>query len=231
MISTSPSDGGTEPQRKMWRGKCELLQCGKLTNNQITLRFGNIMNQPAEPHREHERGKLASCGQVTHSPQRLLWQLLASCATIAERWWEALFWWGQTAQVVEVAISYLSQQHGPQMGRNHESGNPIHLQSLESLPSWVQGKTGEFTRHDFDMSFCYPVHISYAQIKARAYADQTYSLGLVLTSTLRGPLLLKHCLRRTSTSEKGLRNTRSPFMANNFFPTSRPAILQQNIKE
>lgn len=56
----------------------------------------------------------------------------------------------------------------------------------------------------------------------------TYSLGLVLTRTLRGPLLLKHCLRRTSTSEKGLRNTRSPLMANSFFPTSRPAILQWN---
>ncbi len=70
---------------------------------------------------------------------------------------------------------------------------------------------------------------TYAHINMSA--DPTYSLGLVLTSTLRGPLLLKHCLRRTSTSEKGLRNTRSPFMANNFFPTSRPAILTQVITE
>lgn len=60
--------------------------------------------------------------------------------------------------------------------------------------------------------------------------SDTYSLGLVLTSTRRGPLLLKHCLRRASTSEKGLRNTRSPFIANNFFPTSRPAILKENMK-
>lgn len=58
-----------------------------------------------------------------------------------------------------------------------------------------------------------------------ARTEGPYSLGLVLTNTLRGPLLLKHCPRTTSTSEKGLRNTRSPFMVNNFFPTSRPAIL------
>lgn len=61
-------------------------------------------------------------------------------------------------------------------------------------------------------------------------SSETYSLGLVLTSTRRGPLLLKHCLRRASTSEKGLRNTRSPFIANNFLPTSRPAILKENMK-
>lgn len=57
---------------------------------------------------------------------------------------------------------------------------------------------------------------------------RTHSLGLVLTSTLRGPLLLVHCLRRASTSANGRRKTRSPLMANSFLPTTRPAIWRQS---
>lgn len=38
----------------------------KVTDKQIILAFGSTIKQPAEPHGEHEQGKLASCGQVTH---------------------------------------------------------------------------------------------------------------------------------------------------------------------
>lgn len=160
--------------------------------------------------------------QPSHAhPQRLVRQLLTSCATITKRWWKDFCWWGQTAQVVENAISYLSQQHGPQKDQIHGSGNPNHRPSLESLSSWkweerVNPWAATCRQWDDIDSACARTHV-------------TYSLGLVLTSTRRGPLLLKHCLSRISTSEKGLRNTRSPFMANNFFPTSRPAILKRNM--
>ena len=55
----------------------------KVTDNQIIPGFGSIIKQPAEPHGENQRRKWASCSQVTHTtPQRLGWQLLASCAPI-----------------------------------------------------------------------------------------------------------------------------------------------------
>lgn len=59
----------------------------------------------------------------------------------------------------------------------------------------------------------------------------THSLGLVLTSTLRGPLLWKHCFKKFSTSWKGLKKTRSPLMAKIFFPTSSPAICSRTTQE
>ena len=64
-------------------------------------------------------------------------------------------------------------------------------------------------------------------LHTHTHTHTTYSLGLVLTSTLRGPLLVKQCLRKASISGKGLRNTRSPFIQNTFLPTSRPAIYTE----
>lgn len=164
----------------------------KVTDNQIIPGFGSIIKQPAEPHGEHKRRKWASCSQVTHTtPQRLGWQLLASCAPIT-------------------LTSSNSVDH-----RGTEAAN------LEAQPvSWVR---------DLDRPADRGECRSWLKISDHdlVTTELTYSLGLVLTSTLRGSLLLKHCLRRTSTSEKGLRNTRSPFIANSFFPTSRPAVFDK----
>lgn len=117
-------------------------------------------------------------------------------------------------------MSYLYRQRAPQMDQSHGSGNQVHQPSLGSLLSWRPTEKGGpcITLMNVDN-----ILVSHRQ------SWPTYSLGLVLTSTLSGPLLLKHCLRRASTSENGLRNTRSPFMANSFFPTSRPAILNKII--
>lgn len=71
----------------------------------------------------------------------------------------------------------------------------------------------------------------YVNIDQVLWSLSTHSLGLVLTSTLRGPLLWKHCFRKFSTSWKGLKKTRSPLMAKIFFPTSRPAICTRGTKE
>ena len=60
----------------------------KVTDNQIILHFGCTIKQPAEAHGEHQWGKWASGGQVTHPPpppKRLAWQLLASWAAITAR--------------------------------------------------------------------------------------------------------------------------------------------------
>lgn len=56
-----------------------------MTDNQLILGFGSTVNQPAEPHGEHEGGRnwpLVAKSRTTHPTQRPAWQLLASCATI-----------------------------------------------------------------------------------------------------------------------------------------------------
>ena len=84
MLSASPSPRGIEPlTEKNVTGYMESIVMWKVTDNQLILRFGSAINQPAEPHGEHERGKLAPCGQVTHTPEH--WHLFTSCATIRER--------------------------------------------------------------------------------------------------------------------------------------------------
>lgn len=57
----------------------------KVTDNQIILGFGSTIKQPAEPHGEHEKGKIGPVWPSHAHPQRLVWQLLTSCAAITGR--------------------------------------------------------------------------------------------------------------------------------------------------
>lgn len=144
--------------------------------------------------------------------QRLTCQLLASCATITERSS------GGSGALLPLPTAWTTEGPKPRIW----NPNPSAESGIFTVLDTGMRHCIKTILHEFDSSSMRVTLHTYAH----GYIDRTYSLGLVLTSTLRGPLLLKHCLRRLSTSEKGLRNTRSPFMANNFFPTSRPAILQ-----
>lgn len=50
-------------------GYMEIIVMWKVTDKQLIHSFGSTINQPAEPHGEHEGDKWASCGQVTHTPK------------------------------------------------------------------------------------------------------------------------------------------------------------------
>lgn len=107
----------------------------KVTDNQIILGFGSTIKTTIWATWTAWAGKIGLMWPSHAHPQRLVWQLLTSCAAITERWREAFFCWRRDSTSSGRRRS-LTSPDGVDHGRA-EAAN------LEAQPlSWVRDLYG-----------------------------------------------------------------------------------------